>query len=96
MTEVHTRFLEGAEHEFAIVRTQDVEPILDYTKAMHNVGAGNGADLKHAAEIPMVFVEAYLARTGVTFNEFCESPDHVKAVLNDPALADYRIWKGRV
>jgi hypothetical protein len=96
MTEVRTQFVEGAEHEFQIVRTQDVEPIVDYAKAMHNLGQGNGADLKHAAEIPMVIVEAYMARTGVTWAEFTQSQDHIKAIVNDPALQAYRIWQGRV
>lgn len=96
MSELTTRMLEGAEHEFAIIRSQDVEPILDYTKEMQAIGAGNGADMKHAAEIPNIFVEQYLQRTGITFREFCDSQDHIRAILNDPALQAFRIWKGRV
>lgn len=96
MSEVQTRFLEGADHTFQILRTQDVEPVLDYTKGMNNIGMGNGKDLKHAAEIPMVVIENYLNRTGITFDEFCNSQEHAKAILNDPALAAFRIWAGRI
>ena len=96
MSEIQTRFLEGADHTFAINRTQDVEPILNYTKEMNALGMGNGADMKHCAEIPMIIVESYLARTGITFHEFCNSQEHVKAVVNDPTLSAFRIWQGRV
>lgn len=96
MSEVQTRFLEGADHSYQVCRTQDVEPIVDYAKGMQAAGFGNGTDMKHAAEIPMVIVEAYLARTGVTFMEFCNSPDHVKAIVNDPSLEAFRIWKGKL
>jgi hypothetical protein len=90
---VGTRFVEGAEHEFQIVRTQDVEPILDYAKGMHNIGAGNGED-KLAAEIPFVLVEKYMADNNITWREFVENPAHIKRMCNDPALKDFRIWPG--
>ena len=96
MSAVQTRFLEGADHTFQVLRTQDVAPILDYTKGMNAIGAGNGKDMKHAAEIPMVVVENYMARTGITFQEFCNSQEHIRAIVNDPALQALRIWEGRV
>lgn len=96
MGQILTNMLEGADHAFAINRTQDVEPILNYTREMAAIGAGNGAEMKHAAEIPMIFVEQYMQRTGVSFNEFCGSQEHIKAVVNDPAIAAFRIWQGRV
>jgi len=96
MSEMQTRFLEGADHTYQVMRTQDVRPIVDYTKGMNAIGAGNGSDMKHAAEIPMVVVENYLSRTGITFEEFCNSQEHVKALVNDPALQAFRIWEGRV
>ena len=96
MNGLSTQFLEGADHAFAINRTQDVEPILNYTKGMSAIGAGNGKDIKHAAEIPMIFVEQYIQRIGITFAQFCEGQDHIKAVVNDPALAAFRIWAGKV
>ena len=96
MSGVATQVLEGTDFTYAVDRSQDVQPILEYTKGMQAIGAGNGADLKHAAEIPMIFVEQYMQRTGITFATFSESPDHIRAVVNDPALAAFRIWNGRV
>ena len=96
MSGVSTRMIEGADHEFAIHRAQDVEPILNYTKEMNRIGAGKGTDLRHCAEIPMIIVENYMQRTGITFNEFTASQEHIKAVVNDPALRDFRIWEGVV
>lgn len=96
MSAVQTRFLEGADHSFAINRTQDVEPIVGYAQGMQALEMGNSKELKHAAEIPMVVVEQYMARKGITFAQFCETPDHIKAVVNDPSLQAFRIWQGRV
>lgn len=96
MTGVSTRMLEGADNTFQILRSQDCRPIVDYAKGMQAAGMGNGRDMKHAAEIPMVVVENYMARTGITFKEFCDSQEHVKALVNDPALAAFRVWEGRI
>lgn len=93
---IATQMIEGADNTFAIQRTQDFEPILDYTKGMNALGYGNGKDVKHAAEIPMVIVENYMARTGITFHEFCNSQEHIKAIVNDPSLQAFRVWEGRV
>jgi hypothetical protein len=88
--------LEGADHTYQVLRTQDVEPILDFTKGMNAIGAGNGKDLKHAAELPSIVVENYMNVNGVSFHEILNNPIHVERMCNDPALAAYRIWQGRV
>ena len=96
MSEVKTRFLEGADNEFQILRSQDVEPILEYAKGMHNIEAGNGKDDKYAAEIPFVVVENYCNRLGITYQQFSEDSSHIRAICNDPSLENFRIWKGRI
>ena len=93
---VQTRMIEGADHTYHIHRTQDVAPILEYTRAMHNEGAGNGKDMKHAAEFPSVIVENYMNTHGVSFNEILNNPVHVNRMLSDPALSGFRIWAGKV
>jgi len=93
---IQTRFLEGADHTYQIQRSQDVNPIIDFAKGMQAIGATGSKDMKHAAEIPMVVVENYMTRLGINFEEFCANQEHGKALLNDPALADFRIWSGRV
>ena len=96
MSTIQTRFLEGADNTFQVVRSQDVNPIVDYAKGMQAMGLTGSKDMKHAAEIPMVVVENYMSRLGINFEEFCASQEHGKALLNDPALASFRIWEGRV
>ena len=96
MSAVQTRFLEGADHTYQIHRSQDVTPIADFAHGMRSIGATGSKDMRHAAEIPMLVVENYMTRMGITFEEFCSEQKHGKALLNDPALAAFRIWEGRV
>lgn len=74
--------------------TQDCTPIAERAKEMHNTGCVGSADMRLAASVPAVMVEAYLNRNGLLMSEFCGNPEHIKRLLNDPALAHFRIWKG--
>ncbi len=75
---------------------QDCTPIVEMTKAMHNEGRVGSADMRLAASIPRVLVEAYCNDAGVTFAELMQSAEHKKRLLNDPALSHFRVWAGRV
>lgn len=76
--------------------TQDCTPILEHATALHNVGATGSNEMRHAARIPNVIVERYLAQNNILFSEFLSNKDHVKALLNDPSLSGFRVWKGKV
>lgn len=76
-------------------RVQDVEPILQFAHGQRTAGDLGSNEMRHAASLPMVVVEAYCNDRGITFAEFMGDPGHVKAMLNDPALAAFRIWEGR-
>jgi hypothetical protein len=76
--------------------TQDCTPIADYTKALHNAGIHGSSDWKHAATVPLVMIEKYCNDNGITYRDFSVSREHKKRLLNDPALAAFRVWKGRV
>lgn len=52
--------------------------------------------MRHAARIPYVVIEQYLATHGIDLHEFHTNPVHVKRMLNDPALAGFRIWQGKL
>lgn len=86
------------DEKLVIHRTQDVEPILERTKALHNEGAFWSQDKEyvHAASIPNVIVEAYCNQHGITFAEWMDNEEHQRRMLNDPSLAHFRVWKGRV
>ena len=77
-------------------RSQDVAPILDHVTRLRNTGEVGSSEMKHAAKIPKAVIENYIARTGISFHEFMVDEKHVRAMLNDPDLSGFRIWKGRV
>lgn len=76
--------------------SQDCTPILEQAKRLHNEGLHGSAEMKHAARIPMVIVEKFCNLRGITFAQFMQDQSFVREMLSDPALADFRIWKGRV
>lgn len=95
MSDMRTRL--GLEDGALIVQnTQQCTPIAEEATRLHNEGLHGSSDMKHAALIPNVFIEDYCARNGITYEEWCRNKEHVRRVLNDPALSAFRIWKGRV
>lgn len=75
---------------------QDCTPIAERTKALHNEGMHGSGDMRHAASLPFVLVERYCNDRGISFEDFMRGKEHIKAMLNDPALSHFRIWPGRV
>jgi hypothetical protein len=78
-----------------IRRDVDVTPVLDHAANLRSVGATGSADFKHAACYEPEVVYAWCQRHGITYGEWMANPVHVKAMLNDPDMAAFRIWKGR-
>lgn len=79
-----------------VTKTTDVSEILKTTKELHNSGYGNGKEMKYAGSYPKEVVEKYCTLNGITFSEFMQNQEHIRRLLNDKSLADFRIWKGRV
>lgn len=77
-------------------RSQDVEPVLEQVKRLRSNGMVGSSEMRHAARIPLIEIEKYLALTGITMHEFMANPVHIKAMLNNPDLSEYRVWTGRV
>lgn len=75
---------------------QDTTEILDSVKERVDQGNTGSHDMKHAATIPMVIIESYINRAGITFTEFMRDKEHIKTLLNDKSLEGFRIWKGKV
>jgi len=92
---VHTRWVEDDTGP-KVVREQYVGDIRDYCIARHNEGHHGHKDMKLMASFPQVVVDHYIAVTGITFQEFIRNPEHAKRMVNDPALADFRIAPGRM
>lgn len=77
-------------------RTQDCTTIAEYAKALHNEGHHGSSEMRHAAKIPLVIVEKYCNERGITFEQFMNDDAHLKAVVENPDNAMFRIWKGRI
>ena len=95
MQEMQTR-VHAHEGKLTFESVQDCTPILEHATQMHNAGAIGGAEMRHAARIPQVVVERYCHQNNILFSEFMANKDHVNRMLNDPSLAGFRIWKGKV
>lgn len=93
---LESKMLTKFHDEGVIERVQDVEPILNDCKVRHNENMHGSSDTRHAARIPNIIIEKYCNTHGITFHEFMNNEDHVRNLLNDPALSHFRIWKGRI
>ena len=71
--------------------------MLEHTKALHNGGFHETAGgHKYAGFLPYVLIEDYLKQKGITYAEFMQNKVHLRAMLNDPALTHFRVWKGAI
>lgn len=75
---------------------QDMTPYAEQAKKLSNEGQHGSKDMRHAASLPFAAVETYCNVNGITFQEWMNNPVHMKRMVNDPALADFRIWKGQM
>lgn len=75
---------------------QDCTPIAEYAQARQREGLHGQSDMKLAASLPFVMVEKYCNDHRLTLNEFLTDRSHVRSMLNDPALAHFRVWPGKV
>src|SRR3546814_544687 len=83
--------------KFHIQTTADVEPVLERAAALHNAGRHTtaGGD-HHVASIPLVVVNAWAEKRGVTFDAVMQDISLFREMLNDPDLDSFRIHKGKV
>jgi hypothetical protein len=79
-----------------IANSQDCTSIAEYCKAQHNAGFHGSSEVKHAGRVPEVFVLKYCNDNGVSFAQFMTDRAHQKRLLEDPANATFRIWKGKL
>lgn len=75
---------------------QQCTPIAEDATRRREEGIHGSSEFRHAARIPDVMIEAYCNRVGITYEEWCSNKEHIRRVLNDPAMAHFRVWPGRV
>lgn len=82
--------------DLVIERVQDCTAIAEAATAARNEGRHGDSEMRHAMSLPNVMVERYCNDKGITFAQWMADPAHQRAMLNDPALAAFRVWPGRV
>lgn len=93
---MHTRVVDHGDEGSVVVREQFVGDIRDYCIARHNEGHHGTKDFKLMASFPPVLIEHYCNINQISFREFMHNPEHVKRMVNDPELKDFRIAPGRM
>ncbi len=79
-----------------VENVQDCTPIAEYAKARQREGLHGSSEMKLAGSIPLVMVEKYCNDNGITYPEWMSNKEHIRRMLQDPALAHFRIWNGRI
>jgi len=82
--------------KLVIENVQDCTPIAEYTKARQREGHHGSSEMRLAASLPLVMVEKYCNDNNISFTEWSANKEHIKRMLNDPALAHFRVWPGKV
>lgn len=84
--------------ETVIVQTERFDGLLDMNAELRNTGEYfNDPNLgRLVANIPGSIIDAYCYRLGITFQEFNADQKHIRAILNDPQFAYFRVAPGRV
>ena len=91
-----TRYHEDGD-KFHIQTTADVEPVLERAKALHNEGLDKtGGGDHHLASIPIVVLNAWAIKRGVTFDAVMQNISLLREFLNDPDNSQFRVHKGAV
>jgi len=80
----------------SIQTLQDCTPIAELCKTQQREGVTGTSEMKLAARIPDVMVTAYCNNNNITFSEFINNREHVRRIVNDPAMAHFRVWQGRI
>jgi len=94
--EVHTPNVQHGDEGAVIVREQFVGDIRENCLSRRNEGHHGTKDMRLMASLPPVLIEHYCTVNQITFREFMHNPEHVKRMVNDPALSDFRIAPGRM
>lgn len=79
-----------------VQRSQDCTAHADWCKEQRAIGNFGTSEMRFAASLPAVEIEKYLNETGVSYADFMADPVHMRRMLRDPTLADFRVWQGQV
>lgn len=74
----------------------DADIVAEHCKSLAGAGLTGSSDMKHAMSVPGWFIVDWCNKRGMTFAEFERDQKAQNAFLDDPDLAMFRVWKGKV
>lgn len=91
-------FIVDPDDESRIIVRHDMQfdGLVDLVKSMSNEGVHGSKEMKLVAVFPPGLPEKYCELRGISWSEFWADKKHLKAMLNDPDLAHFRVAPGRV
>lgn len=97
MSEVKTN-LKLQDGRMFVVRTQDVEPIVEANKRAFDYDDRRfkSESFNHVARIPLVVIEKWCNDNGVKYQEFMNDENILRKFLNDPDHKFLRTKPGKV
>lgn len=92
------RWIEEGDHliDIAEVRVDDLQAVAEHCRHLREHSDAAQGEVRLLAQIPAFLVERYINDAGIDFREFMTNPQHAQRMLNDPALAAFRVAQGRV
>ena len=86
------------DHEQGVIvhHTEWFPGLLDTVKHLHNTGQWGPLDMRVLMHIPGVVIEAWCNQQRIAFDDFTRDEAIRRRFLNDPDLAAFRVYKGRV
>lgn len=96
MSDLQTKFHHDDDGRLVIENVQDCTPIAEYAKSRQREGLHGSSEMRLAGSIPLVMVEKYCNDNGITYPEWSGNKEHIRRMLQDPALAHFRIWPGKL
>ena len=90
-------FHEEQDGKVSIETVADVGPAIERTKALHNAGLTRTAmGDRHVAEIPILVIDAWARKQGLTFQNVMQDQSLLNRFLQDPDHSYFIIDKASV
>jgi len=93
---IHKQLHELDDGKVVLQSTEDITGLVDLCADLRAAEEFGTKDMHYVAEIPGMLIEHYCNTFHVSWEEFMKEPKHIKALLNDPTWAAFRIKPGRV
>lgn len=77
-------------------RTDTERAIVDAVRERANARHIGSSDMRYLGEVTPFMIQQYCDKTGITWDQAFQNPEHFRRILNDPENSYMRVWKGRI